>query len=92
MWRRSWRRRVRRSARFRSGRPSRGAGAAWAEGRKKHFADFAPPEKGLLSVLTDSIGAIKAIALLDVVRGGAGRLYSELIQFRPDLSYTPAAK
>lgn len=60
--------------------------------RRNSFADFAPPEKGLLSVLTDSMGAIKATALLDVVRGSTERLYSELIQYRPDLSYTPAAK
>ena len=60
--------------------------------RRNSFADFAPPEKGLLSVLTYSMGAIQATVLLDVVRGSTERLYSELIQYRPDLSYTPAAK
>ncbi len=43
-------------------------------------------------VETDSMCAIQSTALLDVVRGSTERLYSELIQYRPDLSYTPAAK
>lgn len=60
--------------------------------RRNSFADFAPTEKTLLQALTDSMGAVKATALLDTLRASTERVYSELIQYRPDLSYTPAAK
>ena len=43
-------------------------------------------------VLTESMGALQATELLDDVRGSTERLYSEIIRFRPDLSYIPAAK
>lgn len=60
--------------------------------RRDSFAAFAPPEKSLNEVLTAAVGALRATELFDTIRGSTERLYSEIIQFRPDLSYVPAAK
>ena len=42
--------------------------------------------------LTESMGARQATELLGDLRGSTERLYSEIVRFRPDLSYVPAAK
>ncbi|MDQ1346682.1 MAG: hypothetical protein QG573_51 [Acidobacteriota bacterium] len=56
------------------------------------YADFAPPEKTMSVALTESMGARQATELLGDLRGSTERLYSEIVRFRPDLSYVPAAK
>ncbi len=56
------------------------------------YAAFAPPEKTMSVALSESMGARQATEVLDDLRGSTERLYSELIHFRPDLSYVPAAK
>jgi len=56
------------------------------------FADFEPPEKSLEAVLVDAYGVSKAVALMDAVRGNTVRTYSEILRYRPDIGYTPAAK
>ncbi len=57
------------------------------------WADFAPTEKSLLEGLTEAVGARRATELLDTVRGATKSLYTEVMAYRPELSYlAPAAK
>ena len=59
---------------------------------RNSFADFEPPEKSVEAVLTEAYGASKAVALMNAVRGNTVRTYSEILRYRPDIGYTPAAK
>lgn len=56
------------------------------------YADFAPPEKTLISALSESMGPRKADELFETLRSSTEKVYTEIIQFRSDLSYMPAAK
>jgi hypothetical protein len=56
------------------------------------YADFAPPEKTLIQALSESMGPRKADELMSTVRESTAKLYTEVLQYRPDLSYVPAAK
>lgn len=60
--------------------------------RRDNWAAFAPVEKSLIQVLTDSIGARRAAELLDTIRSSTREVYTEVLKFRSDLSYAPAAK
>jgi len=55
------------------------------------FAAFAPPEKTLTEGLTEAVGARQATSLLDDLRGSTHHTYSEILKYRADLSYVPAA-
>ena len=59
---------------------------------RNSFADFEPPEKGLEAVLTEAYGAPKAVALMKEVLSNTERVYTEIIRYRPDIGYVPAAK
>lgn len=56
------------------------------------YADFAPPEKTLITALSESMGPRQANELFETLRASTERVYTEIIQYRPDLSYVPAAK
>lgn len=56
------------------------------------YADFAPPEKTLIQALAEAIGPRKADELMSTVRESTERIYTEILQYRPELSYVPAAK
>lgn len=59
---------------------------------RESFADFAPPEKTLIRVLSEAIGPRKADELMSTVRESTAKMYTEILQYRPDLSYVPAAQ
>jgi hypothetical protein len=59
---------------------------------RNSFADFEPPEKGLEAVLTEAYGAPKAVALIKQVLGNTERVYTEILRYRPDIGYIPAAR
>jgi len=59
---------------------------------RSSWADLQSPEKTLAQALSDVYGPQKATAILDAVRSNTRYTYSELIKYRPDLSYVPAAK
>lgn len=56
------------------------------------YADFAPPEKSLIQALSEAMGPRKADELMSTVRESTAKIYTEVMQYRPDLSYVPAAK
>jgi hypothetical protein len=60
--------------------------------RRDSYAAFAPPEKTLMQALTEAMGARKASELFETLRGSTERVYTEIIQYRPDLSYVAPAK
>ncbi len=60
--------------------------------RRDSYAAFAPPEKSLMESLTEAMGARKASELFETLRSSTERVYTEIIQYRPDLSYVPVAK
>jgi hypothetical protein len=59
---------------------------------RNSFADFEPPEKSIETVLTEVYGAQKATSLLDAIRGNTVRIYTEILQYRPDIGYIPPVK
>jgi hypothetical protein len=59
---------------------------------RNSFADFEPPEKGLEAVLTEAYGAPKAVALMKQVLANTDHVYTEILRYRPDLGYIPAAQ
>jgi hypothetical protein len=59
---------------------------------RQKWADFAGPEKSLEQMVSESVGPYEAVELLQGVRANTVRTYSELLQFRPDLSYMPPMK
>jgi hypothetical protein len=62
---------------------------------RANYADFAGPEKSLLDALSPVLGGRRASELLQSIRDATERTYTELIMFRPDLSYmapAPASK
>src|SRR5512136_2223605 len=58
---------------------------------RSSFADFEPPDKGLEAVLTEAYGAPKAVALMKQVLANTDHVYTEILRYRPDLGYIPAA-
>jgi len=56
------------------------------------WAEMEPPAKTLAQAFTEAYGPQKAVALIDAVVGNTTHTYSEMIRYRPDLSYIPAAK
>jgi len=54
------------------------------------WAEFAGPEKGMSKVLEEKLGARKATELVDDVREATTSFYSEVLLYRPDMSYMPA--
>jgi hypothetical protein len=56
------------------------------------FAEFEPPEKSIETALTEAYGARKATSLLNAIRENTVRIYTEILQYRPDIGYIPAAK
>jgi hypothetical protein len=61
---------------------------------RAHWADFEekPDVKPLRDMLKDAFGSADADALYQQLEGSIESEYSEVIQFRPDLSYMPAGK
>ena len=56
------------------------------------WAELEPPAKTLTQALTEVYGPQKAVAVVHAVVSNTSHTYSELIRYRPDLSYIPAAK
>jgi hypothetical protein len=56
------------------------------------WADFQPPEKEFGQMLGESYGKMGAENLLRKFYGSVRSYHSQIIKFRPDLSYMPAAK
>ena len=59
---------------------------------REKWADFQPPEKEFGQMLGESYGKMGAENLLQKFYGNVRSARSEIIRFRPDLSYIPAAK
>ncbi|MBZ5544807.1 MAG: hypothetical protein LAO07_14185 [Acidobacteriia bacterium] len=59
---------------------------------REKWADFQPPEKEFGQMLGESYGKMGAENLLQKFYGNVRSFHSEIIKFRPDLSYIPAAK
>jgi len=59
------------------------------------YAEFAGPEKSLLDSVSPVLGGRQANELFQLIRDATQRTYTEVILFRPDMSYmapAPAAK
>lgn len=54
------------------------------------WADLEPMAKTLEQVLAEATSPSKAVELMSAVRDNTRTTYSEMLQFRPDLSYLPA--
>lgn len=54
------------------------------------WAEFAGPEKSMTKVLDEALGARKATELIDAIREATTSTYSEVLLYRPDMSYLPA--
>lgn len=59
---------------------------------RANWAAFAPLEKSLLEGLTEAVGARRATELLDTVRASTDHVETEILAYRAELSYVPAAK
>jgi hypothetical protein len=59
---------------------------------RNSWADFEPRGKTLADAFAEVYGPEKATAMLDAVRNNTRYTYSELLRYRPDLSYIPAMK
>jgi hypothetical protein len=59
---------------------------------RSSWADFEPGPKTLDEALAEVYGPQKAMAVLGAVRDNTRYTYSELLRYRPDLSYIPAMK
>jgi hypothetical protein len=59
---------------------------------REKWADFQPPEKEFGQMLGESYGKMGAENLFHKFYGNVRSARSEIIRFRPDLSYIPAAK
>jgi hypothetical protein len=56
------------------------------------WAEMEPATKTLSQALAEVYGPQKSVAVIQAVVGNTSHTYSELIRYRPDLSYIPAAK
>jgi hypothetical protein len=56
------------------------------------WAEFEPQGKGLPAAFAEVYGPEKATALVNAVSDNTRYTYSELLRYRPDLSYIPAMK
>ncbi|MGD1146488.1 MAG: hypothetical protein ABR961_00885 [Thermoanaerobaculaceae bacterium] len=56
---------------------------------RNSWAEFAGPDKSMSKVLEEKLGARKATELIDEIREATTSFYSEILRFRPDLSYMP---
>jgi len=59
---------------------------------RSSWADFEPGAKTLDQALAEMYGPQKATTLMDAVRDNTRYTFSELLRYRPDLSYIPAMK
>ena len=59
---------------------------------RSNWADFAGPEKNLRKTLEEKLGGRQATELIDQVVGSCDRITTEIIVYRPDISYIPAKK
>lgn len=59
---------------------------------RSSWSDFAGPEKGLRKVLEEKLGGRKATELIEKVAGACERATTEIVVYRPDLSYIPVKK
>ena len=60
--------------------------------RRDNFAAFAPPEKSMMDTVAGVAGARRAAELFEAVRSSTRSVYTEVMKFRPDLSYVAPAK
>jgi len=58
---------------------------------RRTFADMQPPEKTLDAMMQEAFGD-EGAAVMKSVRNSYRSTYTELLQYRPDLSYVPAGK
>ena len=58
--------------------------------QRKNWADFEPLPKTVQDVLTETYGKDAADQLLKTIRDSTEHLYTEIGQYRADLSYIPA--
>jgi hypothetical protein len=56
------------------------------------WADFAPTAKTLDMVVAEATGVAESNALFDAIRRNTTKVYSEILRYRPDLSYVAKAK
>lgn len=56
---------------------------------RNSMAEFAPPEKGLLDTVSEQVGSREANELFETTRKATKKVYTEILAFRPDLSYIP---
>lgn len=56
------------------------------------WADMNPPERPFVEVLEEILGRREAQALLDSIMDAIQSERSDILQFRPDLSYTPSRR
>jgi hypothetical protein len=61
-------------------------------GAREKWADFQPPEKEFGEMLGETYGKMGAENLFHKFYGSVRTFHSQIIKFRPDLSYMPAAK
>ena len=59
---------------------------------REKWADFQPPEKDFGQMLGETYGKMGAENLFHKFYGSVRTFHSQIIKFRPDLSYMPAAK
>ena len=55
------------------------------------MAAFAGPEKSLIDGLSEAVGARRAAELLETTRNATKRTYTEILAYRPEMSYLPPA-
>jgi hypothetical protein len=59
---------------------------------RSSWADFAGPDKTMLKTLEENLGGRQATELIDTVRASCSRITTEIIVYRPELSYVPTKK
>jgi len=59
---------------------------------RQSWADFQPPDKSLDAMVEEAFGKEEASSVLNAIRKNIRFTRSEILRFRADLSYRPAAK
>jgi hypothetical protein len=59
---------------------------------REKWADFNPPEKSFATMIEEAFGRSEAEAIGEVFQNAVTGVSTEIIQYRPDLSYIPAKK
>ena len=59
---------------------------------RSSWADFAPTEKTLDMVVAEATSVAESNALFDAIRKNTTKIYTEVLRYRPDLSYVAKTK